>query len=431
MTMSTKLPSIRRQLITRLMTLLVLTVIMTFIATRQVAFSSLQQAQDQSLSAVAQVVADSLVMSDGRVDFTLPYPAFEVLAYQGPEALFYRVVGPASETLAGYADLPVLESNSETLVYRDVEVRVFQIEKRIRNDRPPVKVLIAQTQDELNKTVTSIASRAAFGLVGIFCLVAALVFAALQSGLRPLRHIERALSERQDDDFSSLEFDAPAEVTGLVNTLNRSLEKHRQLLDRSRAFIAEATHQIKTPIASLAAEADLLAQEAPAPVKSEIAQLAIHARQTSRLAEQLLTRAALRYREGLQHRKRQPIAPLLDSVAAGFEPLAEDKDVAITVISEPKNCVFDAVTLREALVCLLDNALKASPNLGDIQLHAATQPGRLEISVIDQGPGFAADLPPGTGLGLELVRGVAEAHGGSFTHSHREGRTCCTLYLPQ
>ena len=413
------------------MALLVLAVLLTYFATRQVAYSSLEQAQDQSLSAVAQVIADSLVLDGDSIDFNLPYPAFEVLAYQGQEALYFRVIGVDGTTQAGYSDLPTNRKAASTASYRGQSVRIYQIDKQVRDDLAPVKILIAQTQDELRTTVANIAQRAALGLIAIFGVIAALVYTALMAGLRPLRTIESALSKRQDDDFSALELEAPAEIQGLVATLNRSLGKHRRLLERSRVFIAQATHQIKTPIASLSAEADLLVARTPEPLKDEVAQLAIHARQTSRLAEQLLTRAALRYREGLQHKRIQPLYPLLSSVADSFEALAEQKDVQINVVPTPEHYLFDAVTLREALVCLVDNALKASPSLADISISSSQIGTDLQIRVIDQGLGFSDGPSDGTGIGLELVNGVAEAHGGSFEHYEQDGETQCVLSLPQ
>ncbi|QGG80463.1 hypothetical protein GH975_07700 [Litorivicinus lipolyticus] len=436
--------SISRVLFIQLACLIGLLAAAAYLITGFVAFQSLQNNQDNRLSSVARVIADSVVLRGSTIDFDLPYAAFDVLTYQAPESIFYRVTDPSGATLAGYPSLQAPTAGSHTGEHLGLALRTFTISKVLQDDIGAVTITLGQTQDSLRDAVARLAQRSALGAMTAFVLVSIAVFAALRAGLRPLRAIERALSRRVADDFSPLADEVPREIHALVVALNDSMRQHGELLDQTRRFIAESTHQIKTPIASLSAEADLLVAQAPADLKPEIGALAVHARQTSHLINQLLTQASITYGLGARTPIETQITRLIDSVIESFGVQAEARDIEIVnAAGGPIAHAVDPVGLREALVCLIDNALKFAPPLSDIRVSAWLDQG-LWIRVQDQGTGFAGNPErlkqpfargdnnlAGSGLGLSIAERVAQAGGGHLTlQNHPRGGAQCELYLP-
>lgn len=440
--MSKPSPSIRRRLIGQLLIVFAIFVVAAYWVTRTIALNNLQNAQDQALLSVAQVIADSVVASPGDVLFELPYPAFDVLSYQAPESIYYQIK-QGSEVLAGYENLPRIIGDRATQTYIDQSVRFVQLQKPLTAPQMPVTITLGQTQDSLRYTVNSLAIRSALYAIAGFLLIAAAAYAGVINSLLPLRRIEKNLKNRNPEDFSPMTDSVPREIETLVDSLNQSMAQHKALLDQTRQLIAQSTHQIKTPIASLSAEADLLLDRVPADVRDDVSNLAVHARQTSRLVSQLLTHASLTYRKGSERLRPVDVVVLARQVLDSFEIVAEQAEVELS-LHGPASLVhtIDPIGVREALVCLVDNAIKYGGRLGEVSVTLSRETGLL-IRVEDSGDGFKGDPEhltqefytqhpaAGAGLGLSIAKQVAVAGAGHLKlyNSPTQGARC-DFYLP-
>lgn len=444
--------SLKRRLFRQWLLILVVLSIGTYLAASTIAQSVVQKSQDNLLLSIAQVILDSVVQRNQGVEFDLPYSAFDVLGYAAPEQIYYQV-RLNDEVIAGYADLPHFDRSEEiarltrTATYRSHAVRFVQLSKPLNPTQSEmVYVLLGQTQDSYENTIENIAMLAASGTIIAFAILAILGFTGLQATLKPLARIQHNLNSRPAEDFTPVTANAPNEINTLITTLNQTLERHKRLLEQSRDFIAEATHQIKTPIAALSIESELLAKELSGSLHERARNLSVRARYTSKLIHQLLTQASLTYRLTEQIKQPMAIKGLIRSVLHTLDTHAERKGIALNFV-EPEDPIViscDAIALREALVCLLDNAIDFSPELGDIEVYIERSPTHVEIIVCDQGPGFGPDPDrlkkafvtsrqdhQGGGLGLAIADRVAAQHGGSLTLLNRpQGGGICRLLLP-
>jgi signal transduction histidine kinase len=228
------------------------------------------------------------------------------------------------------------------------------------------------------------------------------------------------------------------EISRLAETLNAMLGRLEDALDRERSFVADASHELRTPIALLKAELELALARPRDPVELEAA-LRSAADETDRLvrlAEDLLVLAQAD-ESGLPLR-RSPVEAgrVLESVRDAFATRAVAEGRAVEAdAADGLPLDADRLRLEQALGNLVDNALRHGA--GPVLLRANRVDGRVELHVLDEGPGFPAALLPhaferfrrgdearsgsGAGLGLALAALVAEAHGGSAGAANREG----------
>jgi signal transduction histidine kinase len=228
------------------------------------------------------------------------------------------------------------------------------------------------------------------------------------------------------------------EISRLAETLNAMLGRLEDALDRERSFVADASHELRTPIALLKAELELALARPRDPVELEAA-LRSAAGETDRLvrlAEDLLVLAQAD-ESGLPLR-RSPVEAgrVLESVRDAFATRAVAEGRAVEAdAADGLPLDADRLRLEQALGNLVDNALRHGA--GPVLLRADRVDGRVELHVLDEGPGFPAALLPhvferfrrgdearsgsGAGLGLALAALVAEAHGGSAGAANREG----------
>ncbi len=229
----------------------------------------------------------------------------------------------------------------------------------------------------------------------------------------------------------------------------RALQPIRAAQRRQRDFVADAAHELRTPLAIMrgASELGLAAGTGPAQEAGLEQALAQNAHLT-RLVENISTLA--RADSGAVDLVRAPLdlSRLVVETVAGVEVLAEDRGVRL-VVETPGTVrvVGDAGRLRQALLILLDNALTYTPDDGSIMVSVARQGGHARLRVGDSGPGIAPeDLPHlferfyradkargsvGSGLGLSIGRWIAEAHGGHITAANAPGRGALfTVTLP-
>ncbi|HEY0517034.1 MAG TPA: ATP-binding protein [Solirubrobacteraceae bacterium] len=219
------------------------------------------------------------------------------------------------------------------------------------------------------------------------------------------------------------------ELSRLAETLNEMLERNEQAFERERAFVADASHELRSPLAIMRAELDaaLLGESSPPELRSALTSASEEAERMSELTEDLLVLAQADDGQIALAPEQIPLHEQLERLARRYAPLAQQTGATIEIEAPPELQAWaDARWLDRALGNLIENALRHGR--GTVRLRASAQPGRLVLAVTDEGPGFTPELltlafqrfargerartATGAGLGLSIVQAVARAHGG-------------------
>lgn len=397
--------------------------------------TELDRGIDQELRARADLVRSALVTDKpvplaARQDLIDPDEAFaQVLDDRG--AILQSSSGVAAAAVLPTATVASLRGQL-TAVRRvagvDDPVRLLAVPLELRGER--VVVVVGSTLGDRNEALHRLVLALAVG--GPAALLLSTWAGWLVAGLA-LRPVERLRREAAAITVSDLErrLDVPAtrdELARLAETLNDLLSRLESAVAKEHRFVDEASHELRTPLAVLKGELELAlsrprtAEELEATLRS----VAAETDRVIRLAEDLLVLARTSGGRVPLRREQVDLANLL-----GAFPGAE-------VTAGGTACV-DPVRVRQAVLDLVDNARRH----GAVRVQAWHEDGAALVRVEDDGPGFAAHVLPrafeafvhgdegGSGLGLALVRAVAEAHGGTATAENLPGGGArVTLRLP-
>jgi hypothetical protein len=318
-------------------------------------------------------------------------------------------------------------------------------------------VVVGTTLEETNIAVGKV--RRAFLYGGSIAVVLAAIGAWFLAGaaLRPVERMRRQADAISDRDTGA-RLNVPKsrdEIARLARTMNRMLGRLQGALGRQRNFVADAGHELRTPISVLQTELELAGR--PGRTEEELRDAIAHAAhetmRLSSLADELLFLARSDVGEATRtDAHTQPVREAIERSTDAFRGRATDAGVTIDVLADPAlDAPLDTELIRRGLDNLVDNALRYAPRGSTITVAAAPMGARsIGITVSDRGPGFPATFLPhaferfrrasgargsedggGTGLGLAIALAVAEAHGGTAVAANREGGgAVVTLRLP-
>lgn len=453
--------SLQRRLLLRLLVVLAVVGAVLFLFVRAYAHRAADSAYDQLLSASALAIADAVQVEDGAITADLPYSSLSILGMARRDRVFYKIVAPGGALVTGYGDLPAKpavggESGpvfSDT-VYRGVPVRVAVLGRLVArpNVTGPVTIVVAQTREARDALAHDIFTNA-FAPIALAVLAGALLlWFGVRQALEPLGYLERLIRARRPNDFSPIDVPAPAEVSQLLGAINHLMARLKANLDQTKTFLADAAHQIRTPLAALRAQAEIAAEETePDRLRRIVGRVHRNAVEVSELTTQLLSHAMVLHRGEAVQRETVDLAALIGQVVHRAEAVAEG--TPIRILQEGLACSLqvsgDPVSLREALANLLDNAVKygGGPAGVEVRLGPAGLGHGPVVEIADHGPGIPDAEKPvvrrrfgrgstaagtvGSGLGLAIVEAVAEAHDAAFSlHDRPEGGLLARLAFP-
>jgi two-component system phosphate regulon sensor histidine kinase PhoR len=274
---------------------------------------------------------------------------------------------------------------------------------------------------------------------------------ALAAAARERKPVARDIHIRWPQERTLAVHAVPLPAGGSVGVFHDVTER-RRLDDMRRDFVANVSHELRTPLATLAGYAEELADATPAPEETRRSAGVIkrHVERLATLVEDLLQLARIEAEGFTPEREPFDVLALIEDLAREWAPRAAKRDMKIMVDpSERRVIEADRGLLRQALVHLLDNALRYAPEGTTVRIGARPAPRGIELAVADQGPGIPLEDQPrvferfyriekgrgrdtgGTGLGLAIVKHVAEAHGGSAAVSSRPGAGATfRLFIP-
>lgn len=265
----------------------------------------------------------------------------------------------------------------------------------------------------------------AFGLP----VLALLLVLVIRRGLAPLRRLESELGRRSPDRLDPLAEDgAPAELQPLILTMNTLFGRVARTLDNERRFTSDAAHELRTPLAALRVQLQV-AQRAQSDDERQaaIAKALRGGERMTHLVAQLLDLARLEGSGDPGRRTEFDLSALVEDALAELQPAAADKGCRIAARIDPERTIAGNPDLIAVLVRnLLDNAVRYGAEGGRIEVALAGEAGQTVLSIADDGPGVAAEemtrlgtrfqrfapqAVEGVGLGLSIVRRIAELHG--------------------
>ncbi len=362
-----------------------------------------------------------------------------------PEDGFERLLRPGRPDAVLTAAERRRASDDELLFERRVEGVEGTTRVLARPGRSGTVVVAGRSLEDRDDVLGGLV--AAFAVGGPLAIViASLLGYALAAGaLRPVEAMRRRATQMSlEEGHERLPLPAARdEIHALGQTLNQMLDRLRTSFERERQFVADASHELRTPVAVVKAEleAALRADDLGPSARESLVAAVEECDRLAQLAEDLLVLA--RSAGGAMPVRREPIAAeeLLESVRRRFVDRAAERGRTIRT-DAPAGLVLevDPLRLRQALGNLVDNALRHGE--GDVVLRAGRNGATDELEVSDSGPGLgdladsaferfvrgqASRTGGGAGLGLAIVRAVAEAHGGSASAA---GRSAVRLSLP-
>ncbi len=311
-------------------------------------------------------------------------------------------------------------------------------------------ILVSERDDVRGELVGKIARRSLLpDLVGL-PLLALLIWLAVGWGLRPLARMAQLLRTRDPDNLTPLLLaPLPRELEPVAASLNRLLLQVNQLLEREKRFIADAAHELRTPLAVLRIHAQNAQQATTTAERDEaLAQLLVGVDRTTRVVSQLLTLARLEPNASALRMAPLDLHALVCESLAELTPLALARRQELTLDADEAadyRLVGDAASLATLLQNAVGNALQYTPDGGQIQVSLQAEAERLRLQVADSGPGVPAEQRAqlferfyrqgggeGAGLGLSIIARIAELHGASVRLEHSPlGGLCLCVELPR
>jgi len=297
-------------------------------------------------------------------------------------------------------------------------------------------VQLAQPVSVRNRLAANVALRTLWPLIVLLPLLGLAVWVIVGRGLAPLARVTRALNARRPEALDPLpDRRLPLEVQPLVRALNGLLARLTEALDTQRAFVADAAHELRTPLAAVQIQSQLVARARDDTSRREaLDDLQAGVTRATRLAEQLLALARAEPAAGAV-RDSVDLRLLLAECVAAHAPLAQRRGVDLGFEdAQPATAMADADALRAMFGNLLDNAVKYTPPGGRIDVTLTVgQEGRPCVQIADSGPGIPSDERErvfdrfyrdasararadvsGSGLGLAIVKRVATQNGATI-----------------
>ena len=272
---------------------------------------------------------------------------------------------------------------------------------------------------------------------GVLLAAAAAGFALARSVTRPVRNLERVTDRLAEGDLAARVEEplGPPELRHLAGTFNRMADRLGTLVDVQHRFVADASHQLRTPLTALRLRLENLETSVSADVRSRIDAATEEVTRMSRLVDELLMLA-----HGAEaHEAPVPIdiAPIVRRRGAMWNEVAAERGVHVSVES-PESATAAVVpgAVEQVVDNLVDNALAVSPAGATIEVRVTPTDRYVDLHVLDEGPGLdpaeraqafdrfwraATAVPGGSGLGLAIVRELVEAGGGSTWLDARAG----------
>jgi two-component system, OmpR family, sensor histidine kinase QseC len=255
---------------------------------------------------------------------------------------------------------------------------------------------------------------------------------SVQLALRPWAKLSSEIAARGPDDLQPLRF-APAhrELSPLTRAVNQLLSRLRAARGRERSFIADAAHELRTPIAAIQVNAEALkARKRSAPDLELLDGLLKSNDRAARLVSQLLALTRSDASPELKLTDQVDLEALVQNVLATWAALAQQRDVELDLTSQADLQVAgDAESLTALIDNLVGNAVKYSPPGGTVKVNLHADANAVQLTVTDQGPGIAPELrervferffrapgqaQSGSGLGLAIAKAVADRHGATL-----------------
>nr|WP_274532322.1 extracellular solute-binding protein [Devosia sp. Root635] len=436
--------SIRRRIVALALALLLGAAVVLIVFIRDYAERAADRAFDRLLAASALTIAGAVQVEDDTVIVELPFASFGM--FSGRDRVFYAVEDPGGRAVTGYADLSesLPEMTSAGPVFADATyhgelVRVASVGRLTSSggDADWVTIHVAETQSEREALASEILSNAIVPVVALTLLAIALVWFGIGRMFAPLYQLEQELRGRAPDDLSPVDVPVPVEVSHLVSGLNAFMARLGSAMERVTGLVAEAAHEVRTPLASLRAQAEVAMDEQdPEALRARVGRIHQGAVQASQLVSQLLMEATISHRLENQETDTTAFGTVVEDVRQRLDPdQAGRLVVALPEAVAAAQIRGDRVALREMVRNVVDNALVYSA--GMVEIGGSIGEGMMTMAVRDRGPGIAAAEKPlvlerfkrgaasgaraGSGLGLSIVRRVVEAHRGALRLKDRDG----------
>jgi signal transduction histidine kinase len=291
-----------------------------------------------------------------------------------------------------------------------------------------------------------------FFYAGIVALAVSIIIAFFlaRSIYRPLQRVTIAAEKMAQGEYDQeIDISGPAEVRGLATSFNRMSRQVRQAQERLRHFVADVSHQLKSPLTSIHGFAQAITDGTAADKAARTKSARIIQEESKKMMRQVDELLELsRMQSGQIKLAREPVdmEELLKQSREIFSLRAEEKGLKLTVdVPLLPQLTGDFDRLEQVFGNLLDNAIKNSPPGGEVRISARKTESAVEVSIVDSGPGIPPEQVPyvferfyqamgvrtGVGLGLAIAREIITAHGGDITVFSSPGeKTEFTVRLP-
>ncbi|UUZ64514.1 sensor histidine kinase N-terminal domain-containing protein [Polaromonas sp. P1-6] len=378
-------------------------------------------AHDRLLRATAQQMGDLLRVERNSLTIHVPLALIEALEGAGGSRMYWRVIGFDGRQIAGDGELPLPQNEQlartpglsysyiAQLGAQRVQVTALHQPVEMSQGQGLALILVGETLEARQATASALLWAMLARQLLLMAVITVITWLVVNRALRPLIALRNELKQRSAEDTSMLASRGPEELQPVIDEMNQLLARQHELLQQQRRFVADASHQLRTPLTVLKTQLQS-ALCGDAPPQLIIPEMLRTVDRTTHLANQLLNQARLEQMRQPAERQNLHMNEIAREAVLEMSPLIAAKHLAFSLeAAAPATVPGNAWMAGELVRNLLANAIRHSPVRGTLGIRFASLPERTEMVVWDCGPGIDEAMRAWLFQPFAAVKGVAGA----------------------